>query len=120
MSEEIQILLAAKSFHELLDDLLDALDAEWLSQADGRMRPGGRIDLASLGQTVFFEQFRSPTAGHMPCVMAKRQKMGEDKGSDAVNTAFLRLAFNDINSTVEVQGFGSEHMLMGRIVRFKL
>ncbi|KAJ7451871.1 hypothetical protein FB451DRAFT_1185925 [Mycena latifolia] len=116
MSEEIQILLAAKSFHELLDDLLDALDAEWLSQADGRMRPGGRIDLASLGQTVFLNSF----AGHMPCVMAKRQKMGEDKGSDAVNTAFLRLAFNDINSTVEVQGFGSEHMLMGRIVRFKL
>jgi hypothetical protein len=58
MSEEIEILLAAKSFHEMLGDLFDDLDAEWLSQMDGRMRPGGKMDLASLGQAVFFEQFR--------------------------------------------------------------
>jgi hypothetical protein len=58
MSEEIEILLAAKSFHEMIGDLFDALDAEWLSQVDGHMRPGGKIDLASLGQVVFFEQFR--------------------------------------------------------------
>jgi hypothetical protein len=58
MSEEVQILLAAKGFHQLLADLLDILDEEWISQAQGRMRLGGKIDLAALGQTVFLEQFR--------------------------------------------------------------
>jgi hypothetical protein len=58
MSEEIEILIAAQGFHQLPGDLLEALDNEWLSQVHGRMRPGGRIDLASLGQAIFFEQFR--------------------------------------------------------------
>ncbi|KAF8147431.1 hypothetical protein K438DRAFT_1989661 [Mycena galopus ATCC 62051] len=58
MSEEIEILLAAKNFHETLERLLDALDEEWISQSQGRMRPGGKLDLASLSQSVFFEQFR--------------------------------------------------------------
>ena len=47
MSEEIEILLAAKSFHELLGDMLEALDDKWLSQVQGRMRPGGRIGFGS-------------------------------------------------------------------------
>ncbi|KAF7343200.1 hypothetical protein MVEN_01751200 [Mycena venus] len=58
MSEEIDILIAAQGFHQLIGDLLEALDDEWLSQVHSRMRPGGRIDLASLGQAIFFEQFR--------------------------------------------------------------
>jgi hypothetical protein len=58
MSEEVQILLAAKGFHQLLADLLDALDEEWISQAQGRMWLGGNIDLAALSQTVFLEQFQ--------------------------------------------------------------
>jgi hypothetical protein len=57
MSEEIEILLAAKSFHEILGDLLDTLDDEWISQSRGSICPGGKIDLASLGQSVFFKQF---------------------------------------------------------------
>lgn len=60
--EEVEILLAAKGFHQLLSDLLDEVDQEWLSKAEGRMRPGGRIDLESLGQAIFFEQFRSVLA----------------------------------------------------------
>jgi hypothetical protein len=64
MSEEVEILLAAKGFHQLLSDLLDEVDQEWLSKAEVRMRPGGRIDLGSLGQleAIFFEQFRSVLA----------------------------------------------------------
>lgn len=58
MSEEIEILLAAKSFHETLEHLLEALDEEWISQSQGSMYPGGKLDLASLSQSVFFEQFR--------------------------------------------------------------
>ncbi|KAF7371893.1 hypothetical protein MVEN_00046700 [Mycena venus] len=58
MSEEVEILLAAQSFHQMPGDLLDALDEEGILEAQGRMRPGGRIDLASIGETIFLDQFR--------------------------------------------------------------
>ena len=35
MSEEVQILLAARGFHLLLADLLDTLNEKWISQAQG-------------------------------------------------------------------------------------
>jgi hypothetical protein len=59
MSEEIEILLAAQGFHEMLGTLLETLDAEWISTTEGRMRPDGKVNLASLGEAIFFEQFRS-------------------------------------------------------------
>jgi hypothetical protein len=56
-SMESEILRAALSFNTLLADLLEALDEQWIMN-QGRFRPGGRIDLNTLGDMVWLEQFR--------------------------------------------------------------
>jgi hypothetical protein len=58
MSKEVKILLAAQSFHQILGDLLNALDEEGISEVQGHMRPGGGIDLAFIGKAIFLNQFR--------------------------------------------------------------
>ncbi|KAJ6492045.1 hypothetical protein C8R45DRAFT_928352 [Mycena sanguinolenta] len=74
MSEEIEILLAAKSFHETLEHLLEALDEEWISQSQDSMHPGGKLDLTSLSQSVFFEQsWLALEAGSNKCLHEREQ-----------------------------------------------
>jgi hypothetical protein len=38
LSEEVQILLATKGFHQLFADLLDTLDEQWISPFYGQPR----------------------------------------------------------------------------------
>ncbi|KAF8160115.1 hypothetical protein K438DRAFT_1776658 [Mycena galopus ATCC 62051] len=57
LAMEVQILEASLSFHELLFDLLDTLDNDWINR-QGRFRPNGRVDLYDLGDDIWREQFR--------------------------------------------------------------
>lgn len=55
------ILEQRLSFMKLLEGLLDASDNEAMNtakEATGSMRPGGPVNLDTLGDTVWLEQFR--------------------------------------------------------------
>ncbi|KAJ6494600.1 hypothetical protein DFH09DRAFT_1290631 [Mycena vulgaris] len=52
-----QILEASLSFNELLAELLDAQDEQWIA-LEGRFRPGGRVNVYDLGDDIWLEQFR--------------------------------------------------------------
>jgi hypothetical protein len=54
---ETELLETSLSFNTLLADLLEALDQQWISR-EGRFRPGGRVDLNTLGDDIWLEQFR--------------------------------------------------------------
>jgi hypothetical protein len=54
---EATILESTISFNSLLADVLDALDEQWIAR-EGRFRPGGRVDLYTLGDDIWLEQFR--------------------------------------------------------------
>jgi hypothetical protein len=57
MSEEIEILLAAQGFHEMLGKLMETLDAEWISTMEGRMAQMERSILHRLVKLFFLNSF---------------------------------------------------------------
>ncbi|KIJ47401.1 hypothetical protein M422DRAFT_248788 [Sphaerobolus stellatus SS14] len=54
---ETQILESSLSFIKLLNSLLEAVEVEFI-QKQGELRPGGKVNLYELGDTVWKEQFR--------------------------------------------------------------
>jgi hypothetical protein len=57
MSEEIEILLAAQGFHEMLGKSLETLDAEWILTTEGHIHPDGKINLGCLMKLYFLNSF---------------------------------------------------------------
>jgi hypothetical protein len=54
---ETELLETTLAFNTLLADLLEAIDKQWIAQ-EGRFQPGGRVDLNTLGDNIWLEQFQ--------------------------------------------------------------
>ena len=55
---ETEILASRLAFDRFLLDILEKLDEEQAIKNAGRYRPGGKVDLDSLGDDQWLEQFR--------------------------------------------------------------
>jgi len=54
---EAQILASHVAFLQFLHDTLEKLDEEQMKHEEGRYRPGGKVDLYTLGDDQWLEQF---------------------------------------------------------------
>jgi hypothetical protein len=51
---ETELLETTLAFNTLLANLLEALDKQWIAQ-EGCFRPGGHVDLNTLGDDIWLE-----------------------------------------------------------------